>query len=152
MLSLKGGAEMSIVASRWAITQELKSLGTSEVKPSPAEPWKFGEVAEFDGHQLIDSERTLSYAEGARIVVKGSHAIAGPGKVTINVYSGVGDTADTLIASYGPYGAAALGGVEFLALPPGSYSGNVFQVGLKADQAAGTAFTAGSIDIYPEFD
>ena len=143
---------MSIVASRWAITQDLKTLGTSEVKPTPALPWKFGDVAKFDGHQLVDSERTLSYGEGARIVVKGSTGIAGTGKVTINVYSGVGDTADTQIGSFGPYDASALGGGEFLALPPGSYAGNIFQVGLKADQAAGTAFTAGSIDIWPEFD
>ena len=143
---------MSIVASRWAISQELKSLGTSEVKPTPALPWKFGEVAKFDGHALIDSERTLSYNSGARICVQGSHGIAGTGKVTINLYSGVGDTADQLIASYGPYNAAAIGGLEFLALPPGSYAGNVFQVGLKADAAAGTAFTAGTIELWPEFD
>lgn len=143
---------MSIVASRWAVSQELKSLGTSEVKLTPPLPWKFGDVATFDGHQLIDSERTLSYNENARIVVNGSKGIVGTGKVTINLYSGVGDTADKLIAAYGPYDAAALGGVEFLALPPGSYAGNVFQVGLKADQAAGTAFTAGTVEIWPEFD
>lgn len=143
---------MSIVASRWAISQELKSLGTAEVKPTPEEPWVFGKIAKFDGHDLIDSERTLSYNSNARLVVQGSHGIAGTGKVTINLYSGVGDTADTLIATYGPYDASALGGVEFLALPPGSYAGNVFQVGLKADGAAGTAFTAGTIEIWPEFD
>lgn len=143
---------MSIVSSRWAITQELKTLGTSEVKPKPALPWKYGEVAKFDGHDLMDSERALSYNGGARIVVKGSHGIAGPGKVTINLYSGTGDTANQLIASYGPLDASALGGVEFLALPPGSYAGNIFEVALKADQAAGTAFTAGTIEIWPEFD
>ena len=143
---------MSIVASRWAVSQDLKSLGTTEVKPAPPIPWKFGDVASFDGHKLMDSERTLSYNSNARLVVNGSTGIAGTGKVTINLYSGVGDTADQLIATYGPYDGAALGGVEFLALPPGSYAGNVFAVGLKADQAAGTAFTAGTLEIWPEFD
>ena len=143
---------MSIVMSRYAVSQELKSVGTAEVKLTPPLPWEFGKVTKFDGHELIDSERKLSYNSNARIVVKGSHGIAGTGKLTINLYSGKGDTADTLINAYGPYDAAAIGGLEFLALPPGSYAGNVFAVGLKADQASGTAFSAGTIELYPEFD
>lgn len=141
-----------IVQSRYRLTQELKAVGTSEVKPTPATPWKFGDPVTVNGHEVIDTERKVSYNKGMRMVLTGSHGIAGPGKLSVLLYSGVGDTADKLIASYGPYDAAALGGIEYLAFPAGSYSGNIFQVALKADQAANTAFTAGSVTINLEID
>ena len=143
---------MSIPASRWQITQELSAVGTSEVKPTPPVPWKFGKPLSIDGHQIIDTERTMSLNSGARLIIDGMKGIAGPGKLTIKLYSGVGDTADKQIAAYGPYDAAAIGGLESLAFPPGTYAGNVFAIGFVADQAAGTAFTAGSISVWPEFD
>lgn len=143
---------MSQIVSRYQITQTLSEIGNSEEKPTPALPWEFGKKISFDGHKLIDSERVMSYAAPSKICIRGSHGIAGTGKLTIRLYSGSGETADTLIASYGPYDASALGGFETLALPPGSYAGGVFQIGLIADQAAGTAFSAGEIDIWPEFE
>lgn len=141
-----------INASRWTVTQDLSKVGTSEVKLTPEVPWKFGDPVKIDGHTVIDTERKLSYNKGARLRITGSHGIAGTGTLSIKLYSGVGDTADTLINTYGPYDAGALGGIESLAFPPGSYAGNVFQVGLVASAAAGTAFSAGSIEITPEFD
>lgn len=141
-----------INASRWTITQDLSKLGTSEVKPTPAEAWKFGKQLEVDGHAVIDTERTLSFNKGACLRITGSHSIAGSGTVSIKLYSGKGDTADTLIATFGPFDAGALGGIETLAFPSGSYAGCVFQVGLVASAAAGTAFSAGSIEITPEFE
>ena len=141
-----------IVQSRYKLTQELKSVGTTEVKPTSAVPWKFGDPVTINSHEVIDTERKVSYNKGMRMVLTGSHGIAGPGKLSVLLYSGAGDTADKLIATYGPYDAAALGGIEYLAFPSGSYSGNIFQVALKADQAAGTAFTAGSVTINLEID
>lgn len=141
-----------IEVSRYRIEQKLSEVGTTEVKPTSALPWKFGKKATFDGHEAIDTERVFLGNDGAKLRVTGSHGIAGTGKLTINLYSGKGDTADTLIAAYGPYDASAIGGIETLAFPPGSYAGRVFQVGLVASAAAGTAFTAGTITITPEFE
>lgn len=141
-----------IEQSRYTVTQELKSVGTSEVKPTPAISWTFGKQTEFNGHKVIDTERKISYNNGMRIVLTGSHNIAGPGKLSVLLYSGKGDTADTLINTYGPYDAAALGGVEYLAFPPGSYAGCSFQIAFKADQAAATAFTAGTVTATLEMD
>ena len=141
-----------IVQSRYTLTQALNTVGTTEVKPTPALPWKFGGPVVKDGHTVIDTERKVSFNKGMRMVLTGSHGIAGPGKLSVLLYSGVGDTANKLIATYGPYDASALGGIEYLAFPSGSYAGNIFQVALKADQAAGTAFTAGSVKIDLEID
>ena len=144
---------MPIFGSRWQRTQDMSEVGTTEEKLAV---WKFPAPAKWDGHDIIGADRRFSYNDGIRMRVSGASTLTGSGTVTMKLYKGTGDTATELIATYGPFTAAQLvtkaEEKDYWKFPPTSEGGTTFQLGLTASGEAGTAFSAGSLDVILEFD
>lgn len=122
---------------------DLSKLGTTAEEGVELD---FGGVIKARGGETIfGTDHALENNGAYKLLIIGSHGIAGTGTVTLTYYTDADDgDVDKKIGESGPLTADDIGGGGWLDLPNG-YIRHKLKITAKASAEAGTAFTAGKM-------
>lgn len=121
---------------------ELSTVTTSGIESKVVDLG--GENKAF-GKEIVGADMPLELG-GLKMLMTGSHGIAGTGTITFEVYTGKSGTgaATTKIDTLGPFNADSLGTVRQLNFQDYLVQGTVK---VKAVASAASAFTAGKLEL-----